>query len=340
MEQLQRLIELTSQMDFEPAEDALCPQPQQICHSADSLNISRAILPNGKRITLLKTLLSSACERNCNYCAFRSGRDFQRNQLNPDEMAQAFYSAHRAGVVQGLFLSSGVAGSGLRTQDNLIATAEILRRKYRFTGYLHLKLMPGAQYAQVERAMQLANRVSLNLEAPNSTRLEKLAPRKAFFAELLQPLQWVEQIRQTQPAYQGFNGRWPSMTTQFVVGAVDETDLELLSITAALQNEIHLGRAYFSAFRPVPDTPLESASPTPTRRQHRLYQASFLLRDYGFDLEDMPFEPTTGNLPLSTDPKLAWAKENLAGHPVELNNADRHELLRLPGSARAKPKQS
>ncbi len=101
------------------------------------------------------------------------------------------------------------------------------------------------------------------------------------------------------------------MTTQFVVGAVDETDLELLSTTASLQNELHLGRAYFSAFRPVPDTPFENEPPTPPLRQHRLYQASFLLRDYGFDLEDLPFEPASGNLPLTIDPKLAWARQNL-----------------------------
>ena len=318
-------------MKFEPAEDIGCPQPLQTCRTAESLNVSHALLPNGKQISLLKTLLSSACERNCYYCGFRSGRDFRRIHMNPDEMAQSFILAHRAGIVQGLFLSSGVTGSGVHSQDNLIATVEILRKKYHFTGYIHLKLMPGSEYAQVERSMHLANRISLNLESPNLTRLEMLAPKKAFFDELLQPLKWVDEIRKTKPAYLGFNGRWPSMTTQFVVGAVDETDLELLSTTASLQNELHLGRAYYSAFRPVPDTPFENVSPTPAIRQHRLYQASFLLRDYGFDLEDLPFEPASGNLPSTIDPKLAWANQNLSGRPLELNQADRHDLLRLPG---------
>ncbi len=331
MEKIERLHQLSSQMEFEPDEDADIPQPPPTCHTAASLNVSHAQLPNGKTISLLKTLLSSACERNCNYCAFRSGRDFKRLHLSPDEMAQSFMLAHQAGLVQGLFLSSGVAGNGVRSQDNLIATVEILRRKYRFTGYIHLKLMPGSQFAQVERSMQLANRVSVNLEAPNLMRLEKLAPKKAFFDELLQPLRWVEEIRKSQPAYKGYKGYWPSVTTQFVVGAVDETDLELLSTTASLQRELNLKRAYYSAFRPVPDTPFENNSPTPPLRQHRLYQASFLLRDYGFDLEDLPFEATSGNLPLQTDPKLAWAKQNLAGNPMELNRADRQELLRLPG---------
>jgi len=331
MELLERLRQLSSEMQFEPAEETGCPQPVRACQTAGSLNVSHALLPNGGQISLLKTLLSSACERNCNYCAFRSGRDFKRVYLSPGEMAQSFMQAYRAGIVQGLFLSSGVAGSAVRTQDNLIATAEILRQKYHFAGYIHLKLMPGSEYAQVERSMQLANRVSLNLEAPNLQRLEKLAPRKDFFDELLQPLKWVDEIRRSQPTYQGFSGRWPSMTTQFVVGAVDETDLEILSTTASLQNELNLGRAYFSAFKPVPDTPFEDFSPTPLLRQHRLYQASFLLRDYGFDLEDMPFELSTGNLPLAIDPKLAWARQNLTGNPLELNRADRHDLLRLPG---------
>jgi predicted DNA-binding helix-hairpin-helix protein len=331
MGSLERLKELSSQMDYEPAEDTHCPQPANTCRTSESLNVSNALMPNGKHIALLKTLLSSACERNCNYCAFRSGRDFKRVQMSPDEMAQSFILAHRAGIVQGLFLSSGVAGSCVRSQDNLIAAAEILRQRYHFAGYIHLKLMPGSEYAQVERSMQLANRVSLNLEAPNLSRLEKLAPRKAFIGELLQPLKWVDEIRRTQPAYKGFNGRWPSMTTQFVVGAVDETDLELLSTTASLQHELNLGRAYFSAFRPVTDTPFENMPPTPPIRQHRLYQASFLLRDYGFDLEDLPFEPASGNLPLTIDPKLAWARQNLADRPLELNRADLHDLLRLPG---------
>ncbi len=138
------------------------------------------LLPNGKQIALLKTLLSSACERNCNYCAFRSGRDFKRVHMSPDEMAQSFIQAHRAGIVQGLFLSSGVAGSGVRTQDNLIATVEILRKKYHFTGYIHLKLMPGSQYAQVERSMQLANRVSLNLESPNLSPAGKVSAQESL----------------------------------------------------------------------------------------------------------------------------------------------------------------
>ncbi len=205
MDLFERLTTLSSQMNLEPAEDQGCPKlsPRQ----QDAANVSLAVMPNGKRIALLKTLLTSACERNCYYCPFRAGRDYRRTSLKPEEMAQAFDAMHRAGIVQGMFLSSGVAGGSMRTQDQIIASAEILRRKFHFRGYLHLKLMPGAQRAQVERLMQLADRVSLNLEAPNAQRLERLAPRKAFMDELIQPLRWVEEIRHTQPAYQGWNGR-------------------------------------------------------------------------------------------------------------------------------------
>jgi predicted DNA-binding helix-hairpin-helix protein len=148
--------------------------------------------------------------------------------------------------------------------------------------------------------------------------------------ELLQPLRWVEEIRNSQPAYKGWNGRWPSSTTQFVVGGADESDLELLTTTAWLNKNVRLKRAYFSAFNPIIDTPLENKTATDPLREHRLYQASFLLRDYGFDLEDMPFT-SEGFLPLHSDPKLAWAQLNLKDKPIEINRADRQTLMRVPG---------
>ena len=199
-----------------------------------------------------------------------------------------------------------------------------------FQGYIHLKIMPGADKAQVERVMQLADRVSLNLEAPNTERLARLAPHKQFLEELLSPLKWVEEIRRSQPSNQGWNGHWPTTTTQFVVGGSDETDLELLTTTAWLNKNVRLKRAYFSAFHPIADTPFENKNPTDPLREHRLYQASFLLRDYGFDLEDLPFV-NDGFLPLYSDPKLAWAQTKLREQPIEINRADRRDLLRIPG---------
>ena len=325
---LERLKMLTAQMHLEPAEDALCPQIP--ARRQDDIYVGQASLPNGQKIKLLKTLLTSACERNCNYCPFRAGRDFRRATFKPDEFAQTFMALHRAGAADGLFISSGIANGGITTQDKLIATAEILRQKYQYEGYLHLKIMPGAERAQVERAMQIADRVSINLEAPNTKRLEMLAPKKQFLEELVEPLRWVDEIRRDQPDILGWRGHWPSSVTQFVVGAVGENDLELLHTTDYLYRKLHLRRAYFSPFNPIPDTPLENQPAESVKREHRLYEASFLLRDYGFGLEELPFEGD-GNLPLNTDPKLAWAQTNLAETPIEINRAPRSQLLRVPG---------
>ncbi len=278
----------------------------------------------------LRPFSPPSCERDCFYCPFRAGRDFRRATFKPEEFARLFVNLTRRGITEGVFLSSGMIGGGIRTQDKLIDTAEIMRHKLGFRGYIHLKIMPGAERAQVERAMQLADRVSINLEAPNDARLAKLAPHKQFTGELLQPLKWMEEIRRTQPAYKGWNGRWPSSVTQFVAGGSGESDLELLTTTAYLYRQLRLRRAYYSAFNPISDTPLENQAPTPPIREHRLYQASFLLRDYGFDLEELPFEPD-GRLPVQTDPKLAWAQQNIAESPIEINRAERQVLMRVPG---------
>ena len=295
----------------------------------DGLPIQMVATPAG-RVPVLKTLLTSACERNCFYCPFRMGRDFRRATFKPDEMAATVVKLTQAGVIKGAFISSGIAGGGVRTQDRLLDTAEILRKKHGYRGYLHLKLMPGAEHDQVERAMQLADRVSVNLEAPNTERLSLLAPQKMFLDELLQPLRIVESIRKNQPGYRGWKGRWPSSTTQFVVGAVGENDVELLKTVAYLYQKLRLARSYFSGFSPVRDTPFEDRPSINPWRQHRLYQASFLLRDYGFEIEEMPFQKE-GHLPLEIDPKQAWARANLSEAPVEINRAARHDLLRVPG---------
>jgi predicted DNA-binding helix-hairpin-helix protein len=309
---------------FEPAEEIGVPQPSTRKDDDLSGAIHNAVMPNGRRIALLKTMLTSACERNCTYCAFRQGRDFQRATFTPDELAQLFMGLCHKGIAEGVFLSSGVVGGGPRVQDRIIATAELLRRHYEFSGYIHLKIMPGAEREQILAAMYLADRVSVNLEAPNADRLAQLAPRKVFDEELLQRLRWIEEIRRDMPR------RWPSSTTQFVVGAVDESDVELLTTTEFLHRNAGLARAYFSSFAPVTDTPLENHPPSSPLREHRLYQSSFLLRDYGFTVEELPFQ-NSGNLPLESDPKLAWAQRHLTHAPVELNTADRRDLLRVPG---------
>jgi predicted DNA-binding helix-hairpin-helix protein len=337
MDALETLRSLSSQMELEHAEEARSSPAQTEARPAcftpkekRAAFVHPAQLPNGKQIKLLKTLLSSACERDCYYCPFRAGRDFRRATFKPQEFAELFIKLNQSKMAEGIFLSSGIAAGGANTQNKILDTAEILRNKLGFRGYMHLKIMPGAEKAQVERLMQLADRVSINLEAPNTERLARLAPNKTFVEELFRPLKWVEEIRRSQPAHKGWNGRWPSTVTQFVAGGSDESDLELLTTTDWLMKNVGLKRAYFSAFSPVRDTPMENKPAVDPLREHRLYQASFLLRDYGFDLEEMPFTGD-GNLPLPTDPKLAWAQQNLKEKPLEINKAERRELLRIPG---------
>jgi len=328
-----RLRSLCEQMVIEPAEEHSLTGSTFVERSVtcpDTVFVHPAILPNGQRIKLLKTLLSSACERDCYYCPFRAGRNFHRATFQPEEFARLFVMLSLKELAEGVFLSSGIIGGGIHTQDKLLDCADILRNKLGFRGYIHLKIMPGAERSQVERAMQLADRVSINLEAPNNNRLAKLAPYKQFTKELLLPLKWIEEIRRTQPGHKGWNGHWPSSVTQFVAGGAGESDLELLTTTEYLYGQLGVRRAYFSAFNPILDTPMENQPPTPAIREHRLYQASFLMHDYGFGLEELPFE-MDGRLPTQVDPKMAWAQRNLSESPIEVNRAERLTLMRIPG---------
>ncbi|MBW2264141.1 MAG: putative DNA modification/repair radical SAM protein [Deltaproteobacteria bacterium] len=283
-----------------------------------------AAMPDGGTRPIIKAAQTSACERNCSYCALRSGTDRPEHSLAPEEMARAFVEAHSAGLVQGLFLSSAISGGPVRTMDQLLATSEILRRRHRFRGYLHLKIIPGCEQAQVERAMALATRVSVNLEVPGREHLAQVCPRKDFDDELLRPMRWIARLLEARKT----NAR--SHTTQFVVGASNESDREIVTRAHDLYENLGLARAYYSKFQPVPGTPLENRPPTTFLREHRLYQADFLMRKYGYASGDIPFEPD-GNLSTERDPKQAWADIHPEMFPLEVNLADREELLRVPG---------
>jgi len=284
-----------------------------------------AVMPDGKRIALLKVLLTNACEKNCDYCANRAARDVRRTRFCPDELARVFDQMVQRHLVKGLFLSSGIAGSGEKTMGRLLDTVELVRKRYHFQGYVHLKLLPGATRAQVERAGQLAQRVSVNLEAPSIQRLIQIAPQKSR-DEVLNPMRWASEF-----IAKG-EGRWaPSgQTTQFVVGAADESDREILTTTSYLYRNLHLHRAYFSAFQPVAHTPLEGKPFTPAWREHRLYQSDFLFRLYHFELKDLIFD-ADGHLSREADPKMMWARAHPEFFPVEINRASRDTLLRVPG---------
>jgi predicted DNA-binding helix-hairpin-helix protein len=250
--------------------------------------------------------------------------------FSPDEFARLAVNLSNAGLIQGVFLSSGVAGGGVRTQDRLLKTAEILRKKYGYRDYLHLKIMPGAEFDQLLHAMCLADRISINLEAPSEKRLPLLAPQKDFEKELLKPLIWAHKIRQTISSEKSWKNSWPASCTQFVVGGSGETDQELLKCSENLHSLYGLRRVYFSAFQPHRDTPLENHPATTYQRESRLYQADYLLRDYGFSEKEFIYD-SDRNLVHTKDPKLAWAEKHLTHNPIEINTTDRATLLRVPG---------
>ena len=322
-----KLAQLGDATQYEPAGDQPQAERNRVPYQSHSLAecITNVSTPRGKK-PILKTMVTTACERNCNYCPFRAGRSkMKRMTFTPDELAAGLDNLQRAGQVEGMFLSSGIIKGSVTTQDKIIDTAEIVRQRYHYQGYLHLKVMPGIEYDQLYRLMQLGDRVSVNLEGPTQERLDALAPKKDFERELLRMVQLAEHIRHTHP-YEKLAGT----VTQFVVGAVGDTDQELLSLSNRLYRHYGLTRAYYSGFSPVIQTPFENLSATDPLREHRLYQASFLLRDYGWKVEDLPFL-SDGNMELALDPKRAWAERYLREAPVEIMTARREQLLRVPG---------
>lgn len=283
-----------------------------------------AVLPDGKEIKLFKVLLSNNCSNNCNYCANRCERDFTRIKFTPQELVKVFISLKEKRLVQGLFLSSAVEYDPKKTMEDMIKAVEILRFNYRFSGYIHLKILPGVTRDYIEQAMKLADRVSVNLEAPSGERLKKLSINKDFDRDLIGTIKVIKDL-----VDKGIKPR-AGYTTQFVVGPAGESDRELIYLVDKLYRELGLKRAYYSAFQPIRNTPLEDYPPTPLIREHRLYQADFLLRDYGFSADELVFTKE-GKLFLPVDPKLAWAMNHPEYFPVEINTADITRLLRVPG---------
>ncbi len=319
----EKLEILSKDAQFDLCGSYLC-SPESVRRKS-SINgwIYPTMLPNGKTVRLLKTLLSNDCIHNCYYCANRVDRLFQKLSFTVDEMVKLFLELKRRGLVDGLFLSSAVTKSPKETMENMIKVAEYLREKYRFMGYIHLKVLPEASEDYISRAMELADRVSINLEAPNTIYLKKIAPEKNF-DNLLKKIEVINNLytKGIKPKF-GF-------TTQLVIGASEEKDRDILSTISKLYEKFNLTRAYYSAFQPIPKTPLEDLPPTSTWREHRLYQADFLLRKYYFSLKDLIFD-SNGNLYLEEDPKLIWAINNPEVFPVDINKATLKELLRVPG---------
>lgn len=297
--------------------------PKSPNRPGDPVGITRVRLPGGGSTQIMRVMQTNACSLSCGYCPTFCGGKVRRTALAPEEVATTFMEAHRAGLTQGLFLTSGVPGKPARAMDRMLAAVEVLRRKEGYRGYVHVKLLPGAEPAQVEEAARLANRVSINLEGPGDVYVRRLARDKDFSGDLLPKLEMAGRLLRDGP-------RRGSTTTQFVVGPAGEKDREILSLVARLERQRLLHHAHFSAFQPVVGTPMEGEQSTPATREFRLYQAEHLLRQYGFDFEELPFEGD-GNLPLDYDPKTAWALRHVEQFPLEVGRAPYELLLRVPG---------
>ncbi|MFH0860706.1 MAG: radical SAM protein [Candidatus Altiarchaeota archaeon] len=276
---------------------------------------------DGRRTLLLKVLQSNECANDCNYCVNRCGRSVKRASFEPAELASLFQEYLRRGYVEGLFLSSGINHS----EDSMERVLETVSRirKAGFRGYVHTKILPGATREQVREAAELSTRLSINIEAPSRARLSELSTQKDYKEDILRRMKWIHDEWKKGRVQAG-------QTTQFIVGASDETDYEILDTTNWLIGEMRLSRTYYSAFNPVPDTPLEGYEKTPAIREHRLYQAEFLIREYGFKFKNIIFQEE-GNMPYAMDPKMAYAVHNLDLFPIDAEDAAFEELLLVPG---------
>lgn len=288
-------------------------------------------LPGGGSGIMLKTLISNVCTNDCKYCPLRENMDTRRCSLTPEETAKIFIDYNRRRRLLGLFLTSGVIGTPDETMHRLCATADILRRQHRYRGYIHLKILPGSSPAAIERAMRLASAVSLNLETPTQSSFARLSDKKNYLRDIVEPFKLISRLRMENDRFRRIR-----QTTQFIVGASDETDREIMTASWRLYEKLKIERVYFSAYQQglgVNDLPGERSAESGRARldrEHRLYQADFLFRRYGWALEDIPWDEN-GRLSLVEDPKLAWAKLHPERFPVSLARAEEWELLRVPG---------
>lgn len=287
------------------------------------------VLPGGGSTILFKTLISNACSNDCLYCPLRGGNDVARCTLGIEETANLFMDYLRAGFVHGLFLSSGLTGTPDKTMERLNGIAAIIRKKHRFRGYIHLKILPGASPAAIEETLKLASAVSINIETPGQEYLSRLSHKKDFLKDIVAPMKLISDLTAKGSKYQRVK-----QTTQFIVGAAGESDKQIVRYMGRLYQGLKLKRVYFSAYQSIAGSPsLPGDSEMPAQRlirEHRLYQTDFLMRKYGFADSDILFNEE-GRLSLEKDPKLLWAEAHPEYFPVNINKADKFSLLRVPG---------
>jgi putative DNA modification/repair radical SAM protein len=303
--------------------------------STDGTGICHSYTPDGRCVSLLKLLLTNYCIYDCSYCINRRSSGVRRARFTPDEVVRLTLEFYRRNYIEGLFLSSGIIQGPDYTMEQLVAVARRLRVEEDFGGYIHLKTIPNASPALIREAGRWADRLSINVELPRQQDLDALAPDK----ELIQITRAMGVVREgIAEAREAGSGRFSppafapaGQATQMIVGATDATDAELLAASQALYREARLRRVYFSAYSPIPDAaPGLPPTAPPLLREHRLYQADWLMRFYGFGAGELT-PPERPNLDLALDPKLAWALQHREEFPVDLNRADKAQLLRVPG---------
>ena len=287
-------------------------------------------LPSGGTSVLFKTLISNVCSNDCKYCPLRADQDVRRCTLSEEETVNTFLDYFNRREVFGLFLTSGVLGTPDATMEQLNRIARILRYKRGFKGYIHLKVIPGASAGAIEEAVSLSTAVSLNIETPGAKHLAKLSTRKRFIEDIVEPIKLISRLTGRGNKYARVK-----QTTQFVVGAAEETDSEIVKYMWGLYDRLNLKRIYFSAYQKGlgHNSIDENKTQNPDEvfmREHRLYQVDFLMRKYGFAESDICFDGT-GNLSLEIDPKEHWARLHPEYFPIDINKASKNQLLRVPG---------
>ncbi len=304
--------------------------------SASVAGCCHSFSADGRCISLLKVLMTNRCAYDCKYCVNRRSNDAPRAAFTPEELADLTISFYRRNYIEGLFLSSGVFRSPDYTMELMIRTLRLLRETYRFNGYIHAKAIPGAAPELVEQLGFLADRLSVNIELPSEAGLQALAPDKTK-AAILSPMRQIQargrQSREELVKYRHAPRFAPAgQSTQLIVGATADSDLHILRLTQSLYDRYHLKRVFYSAYIPVVEHALlpSKAVQPPLLREHRLYQADWLLRFYGFRAEEL-LDAQAPSLDLRVDPKCSWALAHLDFFPVEVNTADYEALLRIPG---------
>lgn len=304
--------------------------------STEGMGICHAYTPDGRCVSLLKILLTNFCIYDCAYCINRASSNVPRARFSVDEVVELTLNFYRRNYIEGLFLSSGIIRSGDYTMEQLVEVARKLREEHQFRGYIHLKLIPEADPKLVELAGLYADRLSANIELPRDEALQRLAPQKdvGVIKKAMGQVRLKVEAAKPQKKDRAKPPKFApaGQSTQLIVGADGAPDTEIIDRSASLYGGYGLRRVYYSAFSPIPDASSNlPLSKPPLMREHRLYQADWLMRFYGFSPPEIGEATVGGMLDLAIDPKLAWALKRREQFPVDVNTAPREMLLRVPG---------